>query len=203
MIKLTGTKDKITANMLDICPIARVAMANVSHIKGQLIPYQAMALYYLASGYNFSGAQILEIGTLAGYSAAIISQAAMKAHITTLNPVTHEVEIARGNLAKFKNVKQVESYSWDYLKNYSGAQLDMIFVDGDHNRIARDLPWFSYLKEGGLMIFHDYCKEKSGVVYGVLNATANKYEHPFDVYLMDTEGNGMVGFVKRDGEVWG
>ena len=203
MMRLTGTKEEIAKRMLDICPVSKFVLDNSASIKGQLLQYQAMALYHLAANYGYSTATILEIGTLAGYSASIMAQAAPTATITTLNPKQWEVDTAAQNLDKYKNVHPVCAYSWDYLETYNGNQIDLIFVDGDHNRIARDLPWFEHLRDGGLMLFHDYSQEKSGIVYNVLNDTANKYDHPFDVYLMDTDGNGMVGFIKRDGEVWG
>lgn len=202
MLRLTGTKDKITANIMDICPAAKVAVDNSANIKGQLLPYQAMALYYLAKDYNYTGSKFMEIGTLAGYSSSILAQAAPNASITTINPAQWEMAEAERNLKKYANVKPVVAYSWDMLDLYEGSDLSLIFIDGDHNRIARDLPWFDKLRDGGLILFHDYNEARSGIVYGVLNATANKYDHPFDVYLMDNDGNGMVGFIKRDGEKW-
>jgi len=201
-MNLTGSADILTQNLRTLCPSASVAVLNSRRIKCQLHEYQALALFKLASDYNIASASILEIGTLAGYSASIMAQAAPNATIITLNPADWEVEEARGNLEEYRNVTVLESYSWDYLEKYNGHQFDMIFVDGDHNRIARDLPWFKHLRVGGLMLFHDYCETKSGIVFARLNETANKYDHPFDVYLMDSSGNGMVGFYRRNGEAW-
>ena len=201
-MNLTGNADVLVQNLRALCPSASVAVLNSGRIKCQMLEYQSLALFKLASDYNFTSASILEIGTLAGYSASIMAQAAPKATITTLNPKEWEVYAARDNLTCYKNVTVLQGYSWDYLAGYTGHQFDMIFVDGDHNRIARDLPWYQHLRVGGLMLFHDYSQAKSGIVFAQLNVTANKYEHPFDVYLMDSQGNGMVGFYKRAGEVW-
>jgi len=201
-MNLTGNADKLVRNLRTLCPPASAALLNSRGTKCQMYEYQALALYKLASDYNTTASSILEIGTLAGYSASIMAQAAPKAIITTLNPASWEADEARHNLYQYKNVTVLEHYSWDYLEVYGGAQFDMIFVDGDHNRIARDLPWFKHLRPGGMMLFHDYSEHKSGIVFARLNEIANKYDHPFDVYLMDADGNGMVGFYKRDGEVW-
>ena len=80
----------------------------------------------------------------------------------------------------------------------------MIFVDGDHNRIARDLPWFNRLQVGGLLLCHDYSPEwewiPSPVVYAELNGMADRLGRAFDVRLVDNGKVGMVGFYRRLGE---
>lgn len=202
MMHYTGSANQITETLLDLYPKTKAVLMKSAGIKGQMLTYQAIALYQLASAYNVDGATILEIGTFNGYSASVMAQAAPKARIITLNPKPWEVEVAIKNLYTYKNV-QVSGYcSWDLLKGYDGSDFDMIFVDGDHNRIARDLPWYNHLRVGGLMLFHDYCPTRSTIVYRELTAMANRLEHQFDVYLFDNDQFGMVGFVKREGEIW-
>ena len=97
---------------------------------------------------------------------------------------------------------RVES-SWDVLARDTDAW-DLIFIDGDHNRIARDLPWFNRLREGGLLLCHDYSpqdsRSPSGIVFAELNAMAERLGRPFDVRVIDEGKVGMVGFYCGPGE---
>lgn len=82
----------------------------------------------------------------------------------------------------------------------------MVWIDGDHNQIRRDLPWFNRLSEGGLLVCHDYSPEDSArpsaICYATLNEMREKLGRPFDVELVDEEKTGMVGFYRRAGERW-
>ena len=118
--------------------------------------YQAYALYALARQFNRPGARVLEIGTAIGYSAAVLASALPDAQIITLNPHASEAAKARANLGAWGNVTVVEALSWDYLESYAGEPFDLIFVDGDHKRVRRDFAWWDHLRDGGLMLFHDY-----------------------------------------------
>jgi predicted O-methyltransferase YrrM len=135
----------------------------------------------------------------------MIAQGAPLARIVTLNPRQGEIELAQKNLRPWTNVKVVVMYSWDYLaRTPDGNLLDMVFVDGDHNAIARDLPWFNRLVAGGLFLCHDYTpigsKQPSPIVYAELDRLAERLGRPFDVSLIDDGRVGMVGFYRRDGE---
>jgi len=179
------------------------ALNRSQRIQRKLLRYQAAALYQIAEHYNFGAARVLEIGTFAGYSASIIAQAAPMAEIETLNPVPHEVVTAEKNLQPFKNVKVIQSKSWDYFKGYYGKPFDFIFVDGDHNRIGLDLPWFNMLKTGGLMLFHDYHPTQSRIVYTALNTMLVELgRKDFDIAIVDTNQNGMVGIYRKENELW-
>lgn len=173
------------------CPEAAQALKNSAHIRGQLEPYQAAALFALARKHD--GGNILEIGTLIGYSASLIAQAAPNAEIATLNSAAHEIEAARHNLAEWPNVQVIQAISWDYLESYVGPMLNMVFVDGDHKRVARDVPWWDWVAEGGLMLFHDYSPEKCPPVYAAVNGLAEALGRGPDVLLMDDQGVGMAG----------
>jgi predicted O-methyltransferase YrrM len=185
-----------------LCPAAAGALRESSFIAAQMLPYQAMALYALAARYNVAGTNILEIGTAAGFSASIMAQAAPKARIITLNPRDWEVKDAQRNLSAWPNVTVVEAASWDYLKNYTGPDLDMVFVDGDHNRVNYDLPWFNELKPGGLFLFHDYSEVTCRTVYDTVNLMAKKLGRNLDVSIIDTNFIGMAGLYRQDGEGW-
>ena len=190
-MNLQGTPRFLLKAILTFCPKAQQALENSAHIKSQLLPYQAAALYILARSHN--GGNFLEIGTFVGYSASLMAQAAPDAQIITLNPAEHEVREARVNLKQWPNVEVIQTKSWDYLESYDGPFLDFIFVDGDHKRIEKDLPWWDWVAEGGLMLFHDYSPKECPPVY---NAVSKFFKNSPDILLVDTEGIGMVGFVK-------
>lgn len=175
--------------------------------KRAIAEYQAAALYAAARPYNTKGARILEIGTFEGYSAHVLAQACPLAHITTLNPKEWERELARVHL-QGKRVTLRGDLSWDYLarhlKYHRDLPYDVIFVDGDHKEIKRDLPWFDQVREGGLMIFHDYSPAETPrpcpPVYDALNAMSKALGRQFDVLVVDDTGVGMAGFIRRPGD---
>ena len=199
---LQGTPQELEETISERCPAAFDAYVNSVHIPAQMLPYQALALYALATRYNVAGANILEIGTAAGFSASLLAQAAPLATIVTLNPRDWEVATATNYLEPWPNVTAVQAVSWDYLASYQGPQLDMVFVDGDHNRVPKDLPWFNWLKIGGLMLFHDYSEAACPAVYRTVNQLVLDLDRLLDVKIIDNEKIGMAGFYRWDGEVW-
>lgn len=174
------------------------------HCKGAIKEYQAGWLYVLTWPFNRKGARILEIGTLCGYSAAAMAEAAPLARLVSLNPNKPEVDTASRRLAGYKNVQMLAAYSWDYLA-IAPSEWDLIFVDGDHKQVKRDLPWYNRLKIGGLILFHDYSPREAGVpcipVYEALEAVRREQRAP-DVELVDNNRVGMAGWYRRDGEIW-
>ena len=177
------------------------ARGHVTFIKRQVAEFQGAAIYALAKQYNRPGARFLEIGTAWGYSAALQALAAPKASIVTLNPRADESAVARGNLSAFANVTVVEQCSWDYLKTYDRANIDFLFVDGDHKNVRLDLPWWNRVSCGGLMLFHDYSPETSRrvciPVFEALNEFKLLMGRDFDVSIIDDSGVGMVGWYKQ------
>ena len=177
------------------------ARAAVPFIKREIWPFQAAALYALTVPYNEWGNQILEIGTAWGYSCAIMAEAASEARIVTLNPKGHEFDRAVQHLAGYENVQLVQQLSWNYLATYSGPKLDMVFVDGDHGRVREDLPWWNWLRNGGLMLFHDYSpgesKRPCEPVYDAVNEFGDWLGRKPDVLVIDYREVGMAGFVKN------
>lgn len=182
------------------CPAALTALGRLAGVRGQLLPYQAAALYELAMRYNDDGAQILEIGTAAGYSAAVMAQAAPKAKIVTLNSVIEEIPVGIRNLLPYRNVTVRRATSWKVLEVYRGPLLDMVFVDGDHRKAALDVPWFNWLKGGGLILFHDYTREGSLPVVEAVQQMGLCLLRAPDVLIQDNSGVGMAGFYRRSGE---
>lgn len=202
---LRGTADDIAKAVElkwpGVGPAMERARANVPFLKREIWPFQAAVLYGLVrANYSRPGAQILEIGTAWGYSAAVMAEAAPEAKIVTLNPKLHEVERARGHLAAYPNVTIRMELSWDVLAAYDGPALDMVFVDGDHQRVHLDFPWWDHLAVGGLMLFHDYSpkgsKRPCPSVYAAVNKFAGWLGRIPDILVMDYRYVGMAGFVR-------
>lgn len=191
-MKMQAPASQLQAEIYASTPGARVALYTAQHIRAQLLPWQAAALFKLTLPYDQPGAMILEIGTGAGYSTAIMAQAASGAHIVTLNTNEAERILSLKTLSSWRNVQSIGRSSWDFLADYAGPHFDVIFVDGDHKRVARDLPWWDWVAPGGLMLFHDYSERQCPPVYAALN----DWGRDFDVLLMDSDGIGIAGFYK-------
>lgn len=205
-MRLIGSPEYIEAMCVQRYPelpevLARVR-ERVPYYKREVYRYQAAALFTLARKFNSFKANFLEIGTARGYTAAIMAEAAPKANIVTLNVRDNEIEEARQHLAPYRNVTVVKAVSWDYLKEYRGPGLHFVFVDGDHKRIKKDLPWYSKVLPGGMMVFHDYApagtRRACPPVYDALNEFSRKLGQDFDVLVVDDGGVGFVGFCKRE-----
>lgn len=198
--------DQVRSMEPDVEEVLRKAYACTQRGKQEVYAYQGAALYTLARSFNRPGATFLEIGTYWGFSAAILAQAAPQAHIITLNPKPWEHQEAQKNLMTWSNVHVFCQESGEYLETYPGSQLDFIFVDGDHKRIGEDLPWWNWLRSGGLMLFHDYSPNGSGrpcpPVYRALEGFAHQLGRPADVLIVDDKNVGMAGWYRHTDENW-
>jgi predicted O-methyltransferase YrrM len=190
----------------ELVGIEEEARRRVHKSKREVSPYQAAAIYLLARRYD--GGRALEIGTAFGYSCFFIASAMPRAkQIVTLNPSMKEYWHAVKALLPFGNVAVLALESRHYLDVYGdgGAPLDFIFVDGHHEAIGDDLPWFRHLATGGLILFHDYSPEGSwrpcpGVMEAV-DEFARRIGRPEpDVLVVDDGGAGMAGFYRREGD---
>src|SRR5512139_364275 len=168
--------------------------------------YQGMALCALARQYDHESANILEIGTAYGHSCFMIASGAPKARIITLNnpEKVWEIDAARRQLKMYKNVTVVGKLSWDYLARYVGPPLEMIFVDGDHAHIKNDLPWWNWLKVGGLFVHHDYSPAGSvrecPPVFEALNEFGAFLGRSPDVLIVDDQEIGLAGWYKQESD---
>jgi len=198
--------ESIFRALAETFPDAKAALEAGKSFNPGVSEYQAMALFILAKRYNHVGANILEFGTAIGYSASMMAQGAPLAKIVTLDPAQAKAELARKNLRSWPNVEVIVMRSVDYFAQTPEQNtLDMIFVDGDHNNIALDLPWFNRLVVGGLLLCHDYTpaglgKKSLPVIYAELNRMAERLGRPFDVCIVDDTTYGMAGFYRREGE---
>lgn len=203
MLNFEGDADTLARELAQLCADA----PRMPAVKRKVLDYQMVALYLLARPYNRTTARMLEIGTGHGGSGTMLAKAAPKAQIISLttNPAEKVQAEAFWRSQGCLNITALVMASWDYLERTSAAvACDLVFVDGDHNRIARDLPWFNRLSVGGLFLCHDYSPEgsraPSPIVYAELNRVAEKLGRPFDVFLVDEGKVGMVGFYRQHGE---
>jgi predicted O-methyltransferase YrrM len=214
-VNLSGTHEELWDGLEAMRPGVRALVNRVFGMLGEHYPkretrdYEAALLYVMAEQYNAPGAQIAEVGTCWGWTAAIMQHAAPLARVMTCTPNPVHVQIARRNLKpNFPKVEVYELRSVDWLPQLADDCLDMVFIDGDHQRVTDDLPFYNKLRVGGLKIHHDYCPEWSTGhrpcrwVYNALNDFAAELDHEPDVLLVDHHEEGVAGWYKREGEVW-
>lgn len=208
------TQDKIYLACIDKRPEVIEALTTVRQAvpgyKREIWQFQAAALYCLMTPFNFRGSRILEIGTAWGYSAAVIGQAAPLAAITTLNPHHEEAEAARSHLWRWPNVTVVEQKSTEFFNTWQRScppgecMFDVIWVDGDHKRVALDFPYWNLLKPGGLFLFHDFAPEWSSrpckPVYDGLMRFREWMGRDFDVLISDNTDVGIAGYYQQVGD---
>ena len=210
-VRMIGlSSDEIIRRVAEDCPEVEDVLAHtvemVPWCKRQVHECEAACIYWLAS--RLEGDQALEIGTAWGYSAAVIAQAMPEAKLVTLNPKPSEVRLAREHLAGWPNVRVVEQLSAEYLDEYDGPLLSLVFVDGDHRRagVLLDCQWFNWLAVGGLILFHDYSdagtRRPCPSVKQVVDAFSESLGRPPDVLIIDDGGVGIAGFHRRPEEVW-
>jgi len=188
----------------------RFPEAALEHLpmRAEMLEYQLLALYGLARQFDRKKVRIAEIGTGQGASALALSRAAPRAAIISLAVNPAEAMLAQSYLrqADCRNVAVVLQASWDYWREHPGEQWHMVFVDGDHNQIWRDMAWWNNLAPGGLFLCHDYSPVDSArpspAVFGTLNAFRERLGRDFDVLLVDETKTGMAGWYRKAGEVW-
>jgi len=172
--------------------------------KRQISPFQGCALYVITN--ELQPERIVELGTFFGFSAGIMSEAAPEAWIITLNPKPWEYDVAVKCMEHYPKVKCLMQYSWEYFLEVNGtAWLDMVFVDGDHKQIYRDLPWWNLVKVGGLFLHHDWTPGYSPerpcqVVYDALNDLGDHLGREPDVQVVVESGMGMAGWYRKEGD---
>ena len=211
-VNMTGTPNELWQYFVSLAPeIPDVynqirAEQNHRYVKRETRIYEAALLYCLAKQYNHPGAQFLEIGMCYGWTAAVMAHAAPDAHIVTMSPNPAHYHYGRDNLTIHPNVEALKEYSEILLSHYDGPELDLVFVDGDHKGALHDVPWFNWLKVGGVMFWHDYCPAGCPIrpcrwVYDAVNMLRDA-THEFDVFIADDNAEGMAGIYRRKGETW-
>lgn len=176
------------------------------HIPSQMLSYQQAVLFLLASYHRKAGgaAAMLDIGTGAGHSAAVMAVASPRARIMTMTPKAAEAIAASRFTRPYENVEVWTMTSEEFRRTYDGPDLVLVFVDGDHKHAERDVPWWEWVRPGGVMLFHDYSptgsRSPAQRVVDAVDRMAVRLGRRPDVMIVDTNGDGMAGFRKRQGD---
>ena len=189
-------------------PASRAIYEKTAHIHHSMPVWQCMMLAAIGSWFNYEGANILEIGSAKGGSAAIWCESAPLALVSCLEPADRFQPYLAKVRSFYGNLEIRQAYSWDWLRCVIGdpyvRRYDLVFVDGNHVLVHRDLPWWNYLRVNGLMFFDDYTPH---IYPAVCAATRDMWEGfgrtgP-DISIRRVDKAGMVGLWKRsEDEVW-
>jgi predicted O-methyltransferase YrrM len=196
---LTGHPGLLLARLLRAAPNAAVAMRNNRLIEGKVDFYQVAGLYLLARQYNRPECQFVDFGTMYGWSASMLSAAAPRATIHTLEPKREHRVKAKHNLRNKRNVIVHAYTSVDFQKQVKerGIQVSLVFVDGNHHKCEPDMGWWALVEPGGVMVFHDYTEKYPSVVTCVDDLVMSLSKRTPDVRLVNVKtGQGMVGVYK-------
>lgn len=199
MKKKTEWQAEVRQRYPEVVDITTEAKAAIHYTKIQMKEYQAEILYALAS--RFNGSRVLEIGTAHGYSTYYLACACPFSKIVTLNPNRDQLRLARKGLREFRNVLLLAIPSQQYLHAYNGDDFGFIFVDGDHNNVERDFPWFNHLMFNGMILFHDYTPWVKGMIQKV-SRFERRLGRPPDISIIDEEQRGMVGWYRQKHETY-
>lgn len=127
------------------------------------------------------GAEIVELGTCGGMSAACLGvelvNAGKRASVHLVD--TNDQTVARAALKPLAGAEGVRfvhyahTLSWDAAAKFADGSVDVVFVDADHayESVAKDIAaWWPKVKPGGIMAGHDFSEEFPGVVGAVIEA---------------------------------
>jgi predicted O-methyltransferase YrrM len=197
MIYRKNPKDFITLiaqEHPEIHDALELAATRVRDRKQAIKRYQAAILYKIARRYgDQKDVTVVELGTRKGYSAAVIAQALPDARIFTCETNVGNAEEAAANLRLFPNVEIINMHSWNFLDKANDGRISLVFVDGDHEQVSKDMGWWVKVKEGGCMVFHDYSPLKFPAV---VQAVHSVKEPPDEVYVPVYNDQGMAVLIK-------
>jgi hypothetical protein len=118
---------------------------------------------------------IVEIGVLDGATTKQFLDIA-KCKVYGIDPIIIDSNsnVLIGDLNKINNLEKhyssftfIKDYSFNVVKTWK-EPIDYIFIDGDHNyeAVKKDMEdWFSHVKQGGYMSFHDSAANRGGPSY--------------------------------------
>jgi predicted O-methyltransferase YrrM len=161
--KLWTAVDQYTTDLLLPADAALDAALAASEAAGlpsiSVSPSQGKLLMLLA---QLAGArQILEVGTLGGYSSIWLARAlAPGGRLITLEADPKHAEVARGNIARAGLAEMVEVRLGDARASIQqlaaeGGKFDLIFIDADKQSIPHYLEWSLKLSHRGSLIIVD------------------------------------------------
>jgi predicted O-methyltransferase YrrM len=134
----------------------------------QVSPAQGKLLFLLAR--SLAARNILEIGTLGGYSAIWLGRAvAPEGRVITLESEPRHAEVARRNLARVGLERRVEVLVGPALESLpklaaaARGPFDMTFIDADKESYPEYLDWAARLTRPGGLILADNVVRKGAV----------------------------------------
>jgi SAM-dependent methyltransferase len=201
-VRIEGSPGGILAFLLNISPDLYFPLQHMHGIRSQVGLHQACGLILLARQFKGQKAAILNVGCAFGYSTACLAEGAPDADIVSLDVNPKRLEMAEDVLSRYKKVRLVKMVSWDYLNTFKERRWDMIFVDGCHREIWRDMPFYNQVRPGGLFLSHDYIPARFPFVVEALDSLTKQFDRPFDVRIYDNRQCGVVGMVRRKDEIW-
>ena len=155
----------------------------------QISPAQGKLLYLLAR--LVRAERILELGTLAGYSAIWLARALPAAgRLVTLEYDPKHADVARDSIAAAGLTDRVEIIIGPALKSLAeiaarkDPPFDMIFIDADKQNYPAYLDWSLKLARSGTLILADNVIRDGEVMRNDGNATA-KAARAFNAALAD------------------
>jgi len=200
--RIEGSPGSILAFLLNISPDLYYPLQRMHGIQSQVGLHQACGLILLARQFQGADASFLNIGCAYGYSTACLAEGAPDAQIESLDVNLKRLQIAQKVLTRYRHVQLIKQASWDFFNAHPGRQWDLIFVDGCHREIWRDMPFYNMVRPGGLFLSHDYIPARFPFVVEALDTLTTQFDRPFDVRIYDDRGCGVVGMARRKGEVW-
>jgi len=148
---------------------------------------------------------VIEIGTLDGTTVAYWATKRNKADFLSIDPFRAGTGTGPGNPENWMKNKKPNMWlfvgtSWDYI-TWAGRnpeKVDIVFVDGDHSEggCYNDLlaTHKHLVKEDGVIVAHDYGREKNHLLAGVTRAV--------DKFVKETDWKiskivGYMAFLKK------
>lgn len=174
----------MTKMMLDLNKIEKIEELSIKH--WGVTTEEGRHLGWLASQVP-NGGLIVEIGTLYGRSTsfmAVGSKEDVRVYAIDCWEGTHYHRMIQAveyftKLDILKKIKIIKGYSAQVARSFKGS-IDMLYIDGDHSyeSVKTDyLKWFPFLKQGGLIAFHDHVHPKyPGIVKFVAEKPAQENE---------------------------
>ncbi|NWF69294.1 MAG: O-methyltransferase [Chloroflexi bacterium] len=122
-------------------------------------PYEGCMLQWLA--HTINARKIVEIGTLAGYSAVWLARALpADGKLYTLERSSKHAQIARASFARAgvaDKIELLEGVALDSLRKlHALAPFDLVFVDADKGNLLHYMAWaLDNLRVGGMLAAHN------------------------------------------------
>lgn len=149
----------------------------VKEIKGWFHDYQMKIIYPYIKDLP-AGGLFVEIGTFRGKSTLFYRLSNPGLRIITidlfkeyleLNGETYHAPEIDPEVLREGNIFSVNGSSWDVVKGFN-MEIDGMFIDAQHTEeaVKKDIEaWTPFVKKNGVVIFHDYTQQFSGVIRAV------------------------------------